>query len=126
MAAEFLGRQQFHHLAGLDPARRRSDHDEVGRSRTKLCAQLGDVDAFASHAAEVFQRLGEERSHLLPGIGDADARHHAVPREGSKLGRVLGSLIVHGATLYWRVVPILERRQFRSVNFSNKHGQLFE
>src|SRR5215831_750951 len=28
--------------------------------------------------------------------------------------------------LYWRVVPILERPQFRNVNFSTKYGQLFE
>jgi hypothetical protein len=62
----------------------------------------------------------------LPAIGDADARHRALPREGSKLGRVLGSLIVHGTTLYWRVVPILERPQFRNVNFSKKRGQMFE
>jgi hypothetical protein len=35
-------------------------------------------------------------------------------------------LIVHGTTLYWRVVPILERPQFRNVNFSKKRGQMFE
>jgi hypothetical protein len=48
----------------------------------------------------------------LSGIGDADPRHRAVPGERSKLGCILGSLIVHGTALSLRVVPILKRRQF--------------
>jgi len=59
-------------LAGLDPARRQPDHNEVARSQIKPCAQLGDVGAFASHASKILQRLCKKRSHLLSRIGDAD------------------------------------------------------
>jgi hypothetical protein len=49
-----------------------------------------------------------------------------VPGERSKLGCILGSLIVHGTTLSLRVAPILERRQFSNVKFSAGHSQIFE
>ncbi len=57
LAVESLGREQFHRLAGLDPAGRQPDHNEVERSQIKLCAQLGDVGAFASRTTEILQRL---------------------------------------------------------------------
>src|SRR5262249_57336615 len=60
------------------------------------------------------------------GIGDADPRYRAVPGERSKLGCILGSLIVHGTTLSLRVAPILERRQFSNVKFSAGYSPIFE
>jgi hypothetical protein len=73
LAVKLHGCKPLHNLAGLDPACRQSDYDEVGQLLLEHRGKFTCVSAFASDKSELFKGLTQECANVLFGVGDADS-----------------------------------------------------
>jgi hypothetical protein len=62
--------------------------------------QLASLRALAGDEAKFLQSLPEERSNVLPVIGNADTRPNLSPAERNELARLFNSMGCHNATLH--------------------------